>query len=343
MFKGGMSVYFSKKTIIITSIAFLVISTSIIVPLVVLLRPPKLVDHDPIVIWSDADFELYNFPGKGTKISPYIIKKYNITTNSKIGIVIRDTTKHFVIKNCYINADEIGILINFVGEGTARIENNDIVDCNVQIEDCLDFILADNTCIWGDILVESCFDFVVRDNTCTNGGISFTKCFDFISSDNTCINNGFWVSSCARFTISNNDITSSGDGIWVYECEDFILSQNTLNFNSFGITVRRSYDGEIRENNCKNSFIEGIDISNCGFLSLIGNTLFNSSITLRSNYNVTVKENDISIGGIDYAPTSFENCQTLPLKTISLMENRLVILWIFKILFFQKQFMDKYR
>ncbi len=66
--------------------------------------PNNLVDHKPITILKDEDFEKYNFLGNGTESNPYIIENYNITTEEDIAIYISFTTKYFIIRNCYLNA-----------------------------------------------------------------------------------------------------------------------------------------------------------------------------------------------------------------------------------------------
>jgi len=60
-----------------------------------------LTNHDPIEITSDEDF--LAFPGSGTYEDPYLIENYNITSSTSFGIHITSTTKHFLIRNCYID------------------------------------------------------------------------------------------------------------------------------------------------------------------------------------------------------------------------------------------------
>jgi len=81
----------------------------------------SLTPHDPIYITSDSGFAV--FPGSGTEEDPYLIDGYNITTTST-GISITDTTKHFVIRNCYVETNYIGIYITDVADGTATVANN---------------------------------------------------------------------------------------------------------------------------------------------------------------------------------------------------------------------------
>ena len=80
--------------------------------------------HSPIIITCDGNFSDYGFPGNGSAVNPFIIENYNITTNDEIGISILDTTKFFIIRNCYIDAYRRGIDIENTAIGTASIINN---------------------------------------------------------------------------------------------------------------------------------------------------------------------------------------------------------------------------
>ena len=83
--------------------------------------------HAPISITGDFGFDFYSFPGNGTKTNPYIIENLNITYLHK-GIEIFDTTKHFIIRNCYIETGDSGIELNDNANGTATLINNTFVN-----------------------------------------------------------------------------------------------------------------------------------------------------------------------------------------------------------------------
>ncbi len=88
-------------------------------------NPPSyssLTPHDPISISSDSYFAI--FPGTGTKEDPYVIEGYEIITSQNRGIYITGTTKHFTVRNCYVEARWSGIYIGTVADGTATVINN---------------------------------------------------------------------------------------------------------------------------------------------------------------------------------------------------------------------------
>ena len=76
----------------------LVVAAAIIVPTVLNYRQKPIFD-DPIIIWSDKDFKLYDFIGNGTESDPYIIENLKLTTTAENGIYIRRTTNWHVTES----------------------------------------------------------------------------------------------------------------------------------------------------------------------------------------------------------------------------------------------------
>jgi len=105
-----------------------------------------LTEHDPIIIASDSDFSI--FPGAGTPEDLYIIEGFNITTISDYSIYIHDTTKYFIIRNCYVDAVERGIYLYNIADGTATITNNTCMnnDHGIYLYDSNSATLTNNTC-----------------------------------------------------------------------------------------------------------------------------------------------------------------------------------------------------
>ncbi|NPD89578.1 MAG: right-handed parallel beta-helix repeat-containing protein [Asgard group archaeon] len=85
----------------------------------------------PIAITQDEDFITYGFQGLGMDSNPYIIENLEIENEVDLpGIFIENTTKYFVIRNCFINNLKTGIQISKIGEETGFIHNNTIYNCN---------------------------------------------------------------------------------------------------------------------------------------------------------------------------------------------------------------------
>ena len=80
------------------------------------------IDHAPIVVQDDDDFENGDWQGEGTSESPYSINGFKFNT-SGIGVSIEKTTAYFKISNCL-----------FVGEPTttgiwlSKLENGIVED-----------------------------------------------------------------------------------------------------------------------------------------------------------------------------------------------------------------------
>ncbi|NHJ49643.1 MAG: hypothetical protein FK733_17770 [Asgard group archaeon] len=78
-----------------------------------------------IKIVRNSDFNLkYNFPGSGTKEDPYRIEDRTISVQTRFGIDITNTSEHFIIQNCNIQAESHCIFLSDVGNGTAIVRNN---------------------------------------------------------------------------------------------------------------------------------------------------------------------------------------------------------------------------
>jgi parallel beta-helix repeat protein len=85
--------------------------------------------HAPILIGSDGGFGSYNFTGVGTRSDPYLIEGYNITAFGALSfaIDISNTNAFFVINNCVIYSDYVGVGLDNVGSGTSKIIGNTII------------------------------------------------------------------------------------------------------------------------------------------------------------------------------------------------------------------------
>ncbi|MHA1199537.1 MAG: NosD domain-containing protein [Candidatus Heimdallarchaeaceae archaeon] len=89
----------------------------------------SLTDSFPILIDSNDDFIALSFPGNGSSSNPYIIEDLRVVSTGQLdsAIVIGGTDVHFVIQNCEIVSNYLGVYIQpTVAIGTAKIINNTI-------------------------------------------------------------------------------------------------------------------------------------------------------------------------------------------------------------------------
>ena len=165
------------------------------------LPSPSYVTRGAIEISQDSEFNVTNgvSSGTGTMLDPYIIENWNITVISGSGIFIHDTSAHFIIRNCWIDAGEGNsapdydgsIYIKNIADGTAKIENNVCSHSRVGIFLRLsnNNTLTDNTCINnvdGFFLWESNNNTVVRNECYSNTGAGISL---YLSNSNSFVDN----------------------------------------------------------------------------------------------------------------------------------------------------------
>lgn len=267
--------------------------------------------HPAIEIKSDAYFANYSFSGMGSSNDPYIIEDYNITTTSSTGILIQDTTKHFIIRNCFINALKNGITIDNVASGTTIIENNECAynEFNgISVWDSSDSLVSNNTVHDNGhvgLFIRYSGLCVIIDNTCYknrrggiyfddgqnseivnntlienyyNSGITLYSSYNVIIRKNTCINNelgGIRSSESTEILIELNYLFNDKywGGISITHCSSFIIQNNTVTSDRKALAVYRSYTIIIKHNNFYDSglYIHQDDILDYYFLEIEDN------------------------------------------------------------------------
>jgi parallel beta-helix repeat protein len=280
--------------IIISSVVILLISVNI-VTLTLLLHSPKNGKHPPILINNDADFDRYNFPGKGSIDKPYIISNYYITTHSSSGIAISGTTKYFVIRDCSVQAQEKAISIVDIADGTAKIENNICLNAvnGIYLSGASNSSISKNLCKYNEnqaiLIYKSNFTDVIE-NTCTNNyftGIYLTNSHHLRVTDNVCnFNsvNGIDSDDCTNVIISNNECYHNyrsflidNDGFSSVLHSNVTLTNNRFFNNDIGIQVEQSKNIFVENNICNNGET-GFLFIDCSNLIFISNMCDNNTL-----------------------------------------------------------------
>ena len=163
--------------------------------------------HDPVTITGDIDFTVTNLvrEGQGTANDPYQIYNWEIDgTGENFCLLIQDTTKHFVVRNCtFTSASQYGLRLKNVVNGTVR----------------------DNTCTGNEtgILLESGSGNLVENNTCTDNvtGILLYSTYDNTISYNQCNDNDIngiylYASTHHNRLLYNECVSNEGRGIGFY-------------------------------------------------------------------------------------------------------------------------------
>ncbi|MHA1217737.1 MAG: right-handed parallel beta-helix repeat-containing protein [Candidatus Heimdallarchaeaceae archaeon] len=284
-----------------------------------------LTPHASFVIDSDADFITYSLPGTGIVSDPYIIEGYNITTTDAIGISISDTTKYFVIRNCYVDAVDYGIALSYVDSNTATIVNN---TCNNNYRGGIDIYysggstIINNTCnndFWGGINLYSSSNSILTNNTCNNNldGIMLRYSSGCTITNNTFSNDGYglYLIFSGSSTVVNNTFTNCGLRIYIDTIDAFLsytIENNWVNGKKLGFytnldstIISEPNYGQLILVNCTNVTVRdqtinsasiGLFLHSCIYSVIINNTFSDNSdsIILHFSINSTIANNTCS-------------------------------------------------
>ncbi|MHA1346937.1 MAG: right-handed parallel beta-helix repeat-containing protein [Candidatus Heimdallarchaeaceae archaeon] len=131
-----------------------------------------LVTSDQIQIKSDQDFIDFGFSGTGSESDPYLIENLEIMGDSfSDNIEIKDTTKYFIVQNCYLKSGSHAVDIIDAAPGTVQVINN-ICEGNkyrgLWLENTVDAYIANNEMIENavcGIRLENCSNILITENT----------------------------------------------------------------------------------------------------------------------------------------------------------------------------------
>ena len=218
--------------------------------------------QEPINITSDQDFINLGFPGNGTEEDPYRIENYTIITDEYISIAVYNTSKHFVIQNCFVTASAYGIYIEEAGEKTATVFNNTCTNCidGIRIIFSWNSTVVANSCKNNSrygIKLDTCLFSIVANNTCesNNNGLCVITCIESVVTNNTCFNNTFvgliiWNTSAFA---ANNTCFSNGYGIELRLAHVTLSHSKCFNNTYYGISLKGSSYSTIINNSCKDN------------------------------------------------------------------------------------------
>ncbi|MHA1949840.1 MAG: right-handed parallel beta-helix repeat-containing protein [Candidatus Thorarchaeota archaeon] len=226
--------------------------------------------HEPIIVTSDSDFISQGWSGLGSLESPFIIEGLNITTSITC-ILIANTTKHFVIRNCWFSASGLvwgdGV-IKLENVTHARVENNVIngVHSAISVYDAADCSFTGNL-IGTEIL--GLYAFNLKDTFFANNTQTLPN-----------IRYPILVQGALGLIVRNNSFHSvENEGISLalgYDCvieDNLFQSDGTPYLGQFGVVLRDSHGSTLSRNE-----ITGFD-TNLEILDGSGNIVHNNTIT----------------------------------------------------------------
>ncbi|MCK4770858.1 MAG: right-handed parallel beta-helix repeat-containing protein [Candidatus Heimdallarchaeota archaeon] len=245
--------------------------------------------HDPIIIKNDDDFLIYGFPGNGTPSNPYLIEDYHILgieDDGGSGISIRNTSKIYIIKNCYISEGFYGISIHSKISDNILIENNYCYNpeqSGINIDKSTNLILRNNT------IFSATYGIRVYDSI--NCSIFENDCLDNFSC-------GLVLSDLSNSSIRDNFCFDNRKGIYVINSERISFQRNNCTKNSLrGIELKESNNLLVKENFCKQNSEVGIYLSSgLEDINITNNTCIRNEgggITTFSLKNITLEYNNL--------------------------------------------------
>ncbi|MFW9992149.1 MAG: NosD domain-containing protein [Candidatus Odinarchaeota archaeon] len=183
----------------------------------------------PIYISNNADFgpSGYNFPGYGTESHPYVIRGYNITSQTTTTLIeIWYTTVYFKIVDCLIDgtpSDSSGVYFRNVTHG--------VVEDNLF-----------RNCITGITLDVESLDNAIRHNMVMNS-----------------TSYGVFVFKSNRTTVSHNTVNGSYSGIILAYSNYSVISGNSVSYGKYsGIVINYSINNTITGNSVYKNAETGI-------------------------------------------------------------------------------------
>ncbi|MHA2254843.1 MAG: right-handed parallel beta-helix repeat-containing protein [Candidatus Heimdallarchaeaceae archaeon] len=205
-----------------------------------------------ISITDDGDWLSYGFNGSGSLTDPYLIENLAIDTDESYGIFIIDTTKAFLIKNCYVSSHFGGIEIRNTTAGAVRIENCIISPfCNDGI---YAFKTPNATIVYNRL----------ESSPHTGTGIQLTGNFSTIAHNYiTGYQVGISTSKGNNEVYNNTVVSAIQTGIQIGQGDNYLIYNNTSTFNEYGITLSSSSNSVIFNNSCSFNTEVGLRLHIC--------------------------------------------------------------------------------
>ncbi len=293
-----------------------------------------LTERGPIIITHDDDFSLYTTTGDGSALAPYLIDNFNITSLvDAIAISVSHTTKHFIIKNCYLRPTTIGISLNNVTQDTAQIVDNTIEGikvasgAGVYIKSTNSTLVANNTYLNPEIN-SNAFDIeyahhttIFNNTTVSITGLYQTRYLSVLRSTSVTVENntGTYLDAGISFfegnnaIIANNIFTDSGNtGISLYKCPNSIIDNNILTNCGFISIETHDSPSNITNNEIFNN---GMKITGSDFSLLRLYRLENNKVN-NKNFGFFVDTPDLTLDTGDYSQILAYNCSNMVIENI---------------------------
>ncbi len=263
--------------------------------------------HAPIRIANDTALAATAVSGDGTAATPYILEGWYINSTRQDAIAITRTTRHFIIRDCWVEAHGWSYLYDYyygihiwnITTATVTVENN--------------FCQASYAGIY---LTDVPFSVIIN-NTCYNNikGLGLDRSPNSVVANNVNIQNyvtGITVGDSGNVTVINNTCDYNGEeGIYFYQTEAPMIVNNNCSFNDDGIFLSNTSGGMMVGNVYYKNYYNGVKTILCEALTVVNNTCHNNEngfylsssdlLTIENNICSSNEENGIILRSSQYA------------------------------------------
>ncbi|MFW9926511.1 MAG: nitrous oxide reductase family maturation protein NosD, partial [Candidatus Thorarchaeota archaeon] len=257
--------------------------------------------HDPISITDNDDFETLGFEGNGTEAQPYLIEDLLIHAKfSGVGISIKSTSVFFEIRNCIVYSydEESGTGIYF-----EKVVNGAIIDCHIHTLAYGIFVVKSEKCEFNtnslsrlgkSIYLSQSISMSLNGNNLTDSdyGMHLTKTdfSDIISNKFDDCNYGILTDTGTGVQVVSNEIGGSFFGLYFHSTSQSQSTGNLIHHSQYGLYYAYSQK-------CNVSSSEMIwNRYGVSFLEVDEGTISNNIIKWNSDYGLHIKNSlDINI------------------------------------------------
>ena len=305
---------FTKKTVVITSVLILILSSTLTVLMFTVIYKYEISDF--IEIRSNEDVYKYSFPGDGSEQNPFLIEGLKFKSNEEFDLRIHNTNYSFIIRNCLFTNTEYCLRLYNCRSGSISVEDNTFkVDSenhkystSTTMQDSSNITIKKNKFLGYSSILQfgiwyrNCSDVLIQENYFNLQDFHFGYGQDLIIDNNqfeteddfSCIVKTFQITNV---TISSNRNSKGRIAFGASQCREVKIFNNTLTKGDFFLRndeIEDYYTHYVENNK--------IACRDYGFLVNISNlelTSEFSKIHLIQSSNVTINNqnlNDISSG-----------------------------------------------
>ena len=283
-------------------------------------QTPFLAPHEPIVIEGDAGFTRANgvVSGRGTSRDPYVIAGWNVYVSGSPGIIIRNTTALFVLRDIVLLAAFDGAYEGVILQNVtnARIENvtSEFNRAAVLLDGVHSAMVTENT--WNGnhrgIHILSSTDVTVTRNRARGGPVGLVHILAVDSTRVTIESNllnptygaAIGAARSRDVAIVNNTVVSMGPGLLLEEVSEISVRENNytwyqdIDFRALGFGIFRSTNVTVNANQFRG--YEGHVVERSANTTLDGNAIsgFISGVALFSSHGIRLANNVFEAGGV---------------------------------------------